>query len=318
MKGQHILVIGGAGYIGSACVAELVEQGYRVTVLDNLRTGQQDKIHSQAEFIHASILDTRALNDAFAACGPLYAVIHLAALKAAGESESMPAEYFETNVTGTINVLTAMEKHNVPAIVFSSTAAVYAESADGIYTEVSAVGAKNVYGATKLLAEKIITEFARTKKIERFAILRYFNVAGDAGLNYKERNAQNVFPIIAHALATQAPFSVFGDDYETRDGTCIRDYIHLTDLVAAHVQALSAPSSCILNLGTTQGTTVLELVCAFEQGSGEQLHVAKVARRAGDPAMVIADATHAGEVLGWKPARTLGDMVESTLRVYKK
>lgn len=312
---MNILVIGGAGYIGSACVARLVADGHAVTVFDNLATGQREKVDARAEFVEGSILDTVALDSVFS-LHAYDAVIHLAALKAVGESEADPAKYFTTNVTGTINVLSAMAAHGVPHIVFSSTAAVYAPNAGEGYGEDAPLGSMSVYGTTKILAETAIREYTRTKKIRSHAILRYFNVAGDAGLGFKEKNAQNVFPLLAQSLATGAPFSIFGSDYDTRDGTCVRDYIHLADLVDAHVRALTVPSSLTCNLGTESGTTVAELVREFETLSGKEMHVVHVPRRPGDPATVIARAALARDILSWQPTHTRGDMVSSTLRVY--
>jgi UDP-glucose 4-epimerase len=292
-----------------------VRDGYAVTVFDNLRTGQRDKVHAGAVFIEGSILDTNALDTVFSS-QKFDAVIHLAALKAVGESEAHPAEYFATNVTGTINVLAMMEKHAIPHIVFSSTAAVYAPHAGDVFNEESPLGSMSVYGTTKIIAEAVIREFTRTKKIRSHALLRYFNVAGDCGLQYTESNAQNVFPILAHALTTDCSFSVFGTDYETRDGTCVRDYIHLLDLVDAHVRALSVVESITCNLGTENGVTVAELVRAFEEQSGKAVRTVHTSRRAGDPATVIAQSRRAREILGWEPQQTLADMVRSTLEVY--
>lgn len=309
---KHILVIGGAGYIGSACVQALCNKGYSVTVFDNLRTGQRDKVDPRAHFIEGSILDKNALR-AVVESQPFTTAIHLAALKAVGESEEHPDEYFETNVSGTINVLTALAASNVPRIVFSSTAAVYRPNESAVLDEDSPCAPMSVYGTTKLLAEQCIQEFVRTKKMQSYAILRYFNVAGDAGLHYSEKNPQNVFPLLAQSVQLGTPFSVFGTDYPTRDGTCVRDYIHLLDLVDAHIRAIESPFSAILNICTTSGVTVRELVHTFEEVSGRTMSIVEAPRRAGDPAQVIASSDRAKKLLGWEARHTLREMVESTL-----
>ena len=317
---KNILVIGGAGYIGSATVHALCEQGYSVTVFDNLRSGQKAKVHKNAELIVGDILNEDDLVRTFGA-RPYSAVIHFAALKAVGESEEQPAEYFKNNVSGTINVLSAMEKYNVPHIVFSSSASVYAPAGgehSGVFTEQDTLGPISVYGQTKYISELIIKDFARTGKIASHALLRYFNVAGDAGLNFKEKAPQNVFPLIAKAIAGEAQFGIFGDDYDTKDGTGVRDYIHLIDLVDAHIKALDVTEqhSGAFNLGTSNGYSVQELVDAFERLSGKPVNAEVKPRRAGDPAVVLADPSKAKEQLHWQAQHTLDEMVESTLRVY--
>jgi len=321
MKNKNILVIGGAGYIGSATVHALCESGYSVTVFDNLSSGQKEKVHKNAELTVGDILNQQELDDAFA-IKSFDAVIHFASLKAVGESEEKPVEYFKNNVSGTINVLSVMEKYKVPHIVFSSSASVYAPAGGehgGVFTEHDQLGPISVYGQTKYISELIIKDFARTGKIASYALLRYFNVAGDAGLQFKEKDPQNVFPLIARALVGKASFAIFGDDYDTKDGTGIRDYIHLTDLVDAHIKALSIAheNSGAFNLGTSNGYSVQELVDAFERLSGKQVNPEKAPRRAGDPAVVLADATKARTELDWQPTHTLDEMVKSTLKVYR-
>lgn len=316
----QILVIGGAGYIGSACVRALCDAGQAVTVYDNLRTGQRDKVDPRATFIEGSILDLETLTSVCTS-RQFSAAIHLAALKAVGESEERPEEYFATNVTGTIHVCTALAAARIPHLVFSSTAAVYApETAalGALVAEDAPTAPVSVYGRTKLLAEQVIAEFVRTKKLRSAVALRYFNVAGDVGLHFVEKSPQNVFPLLARAATTGAPFGIFGDDYPTSDGTCVRDYIHLRDLVDAHIRALSVEMSSTLNLGTETGVSVRELVDAFAAAAGTPLATDVRPRRAGDPAIVVASNTRAREVLGWQPTQTLHDMVRSTLDTYSR
>ena len=318
-KKNKILVTGGAGYIGSATTQALCQQGFSVTVFDNLTAGQKEKVDRRAKLIKGDILNENDLKSVFEK-KDFDSVIHFAALKAVGESEEMPANYFKNNVSGLINILSAMEDNNVPQIIFSSSASVYAPSDNnkGVFTEEDSLGPISVYGQTKYISELIIQDFARTGKIESYALLRYFNVAGDAGLNFKEKNPQNVFPLIARAIAGKTEFNIFGDNYDTFDGTGIRDYIHLTDLVLAHISALKVNrnNSGAFNLGTSKGYSVKELVDAFTRISGKVVKAKIKPRRAGDPAIVLADPTKAKKELNWSTQKTLDDMVASTLAVY--
>ncbi len=316
-KNKNILVTGGAGYIGSACTKALLDGEYNVTVLDNLSNGNVKYVDERATFIEADLLDVEALTDVFSN-GKFNAVMHFAAHKAVAESEENPTKYFTNNIAGTINLLSAMESNGVGEMIFSSSAAVYAPTKEGVCTEESELGPINVYGNCKLIEERLIQELARTGKLSKFAILRYFNVAGDAGLNYVDQAPENVFPIIANSISSGGSFSIFGTDYDTRDGSCVRDYIHLSDLVDAHILALKHESSGIWNLGTSEGTSVIELIDAFEEVSSKKLSRHDASRRAGDPATLLADATSAAETLKWIPKKSLRAMVESTLSTYVK
>ncbi len=244
-------------------------------------------------------------------------MIHLAAKKVMSESESNPTLYFQNNVGGTLNILSAMEKHGVPHIVFSSTAAVYAPTnASTPVTEQAPVEPVSVYGRSKLMAEQLIQEFVRCGKIQSYSILRYFNVAGDTGLNFEEKNPQGVFPLLAKAMEGDVVFSVTGTDYDTKDGSGVRDYIHLYDLATAHLAALSYPHSEVFNLGTSNGFTVLELIKTFEAATGKSVSYEAAPRRPGDLAVMLADSSRARELLKWEPVKSLEDMVESLVRVY--
>ena len=314
---KTILVTGGAGYIGSACVRALVADGHKVIVFDNLTTGKSDKVDPSAELVVGDITDLPALQ-ALCELHTFTAVMHFAAKKSVSESQIDPVLYFRNNVLGTLNILTCMEQYHIPQIVFSSTAAVYADkgSIGGCVTEDSPVDPSSVYGQSKLMSETLIKEFYNTKKISQYEILRYFNVAGDSGLGFREDAAQNVFPLIARALESDGVFTIFGTDYNTKDGTGVRDYIHLTDLVDAHLKALESTTTGIFNLGTKTGYTVRELVTTFEGKANKTVRVEEAERRAGDIASIVADATKANTVLGWKPTHTLEEMVESTVSVY--
>ena len=313
---KHVLITGGAGYIGSAIARLLIDEGHAVVVYDDLSTGRQEVLDPSVVFIGGDILDLQSLEEVFKT-HTFDAVIHCAAKKVMNESEQDPTTYFENNVGGTLNLLSCMERYQVPRIIFSSTAAVYAPISEtrGVI-ENDMVDPVSVYGRSKLMAEMLITEYVRLKKIQKYTILRYFNVAGDIGLNFMERNPQGVFPLLAQAFKESAPFNVFGTTYPTRDGSGVRDYIHLSDLSRAHVCALASDSSAILNLGTSNGYTVYELIEAFKGVTHKELEVISQPPRAGDVAVMYADASKAEEILGWKPEKSLSDMVQSTCVLY--
>ncbi len=313
---KTILVTGGAGYIGSACVAELHEQGHKVVVFDDLSTGQSTVLPETVPVVVGDITDREALRQV---CQPYQfdTIIHCAAKKAVGESELDPSLYFYTNVVGSLNVLSVMEELSIPQIIFSSTAAVYAPPLHTeAVTEQSLLAPVNVYGQSKLMVEQMISDFARLGKIKQYTIFRYFNVAGDAGLLFQEKKAQNVFPLLASAITSGHTFSIFGDDYETKDGTGVRDYIHLSDIVEAHLKALAGEKNGTFNLGSGTGYSVRELIAEFEAVSGRKLKAEVAPHRAGDPAFLVAESTLAKQSLNWQPESTLKDMVASTLEAY--
>jgi len=310
---KSVLVTGGAGYIGSACVDALVKAGHTVTVFDDLSTGQRDKVHPEANFIQGDITDKEAVRTAVGGAH-FDTVIHFAAKKAVGESEQNPSLYFHTNVVGSFNLLSAMAEAHVPQLIFSSTAVVYESLTEGaMLTEDTPTRPSNIYGHTKLIVENMIREYHRVGIIKSYVILRYFNVAGDAGLKYTEHQSHNIFPVLKSAVTQGTSVKIFGTDYTTRDGTCIRDYIHLNDLVDAHLRALLYEKSDVFNLGTGIGYTVRELIAMFEYVSGKRIDTTETIRRAGDPAILITTPNKAKQALGWSPQYTLEDMVRSTL-----
>lgn len=314
---KTILVTGGAGYIGSAVVARLLEEGNSVVVLDDLSTGDKEVLPDTVVFVQGDVTNKQTVEDLFATHA-FDVVIHCAAKKVMSEGEQSPAEYFYTNVFGTLTLLEAMASHNVPKIIFSSTAAVYAPTDTGqAVVETDVTKPASVYGQSKLMAETLIQEFARLKKIDQYIILRYFNVAGDSGLCFSEKHPEGVFPLIAQALVSGSTFYVTGTEYQTKDGSGVRDYIHLDDLVSAHIHATDFDGSAIFNLGTSTGYTVYELLSMFEEVSDKKIEVAEKPPRPGDIAVMVADATLAREKLGWAPTKSLQDMVESTANVYK-
>ena len=303
-----VLVVGGAGYIGSHVVKALMKSGYEVSVYDNLSTGQEVNLFKQNRFIKADILDYEALA---AAMKGQDAVIHLAAKKAVGESMENPMKYSTNNITGSLNILNAMVEAGTKYIVFSSSAAVYGMPKVEVIDESQPTEPINYYGFTKLEIEKFMQWYDQLKGI-KFVALRYFNAVGydaEGSIRGREIGSQNLLPIIMDAATgRREKLCVFGSDYDTRDGTCVRDYIHVTDLAKAHVLAiehlLKGGVSDSLNLGTGQGTTVKEIIVATEKVIGKKLKVEYVGRRAGDPAVLTASSAKAKEMLGWVPQYT--------------
>jgi len=316
-----VLVAGGAGYIGAHVVKELLKNGYEVRVFDDLSSGHEINLFERAEFVKGDILDYAVLSRAMQGVD---AVIFLAGKKAVGESMEQPAKYALNNISGAVSMLNAMEENGVKAIVFSSSAAVYG---DPVYTPIDEKHPLNplsFYGFTKVETERMMEWYDKLKGI-KYAALRYFNAAGydeDGDVRGKDRNPQNLLPLIMEAATGKRDcLYVFGDDYDTRDGTCVRDYIHVSDLATAHVLAvkrlLNGGESLIVNLGTNHGTTVKEVIAAAEKALGRNLPVKYVGRRAGDPAVLLASNDKARAELGWKPEHVdIEGIVRSFLKIY--
>lgn len=313
---KKILVAGGAGYIGSHVQKQLLEEGFGVVVYDDLSSGDKINVLPGAKFIQASILDKETLNNAMQG---IDGVVHLAAKKAVGESMINPMLYAENNLSGSINILNAMAANNVKHIVFSSSAAVYGMPRYAPLDESHPLNPINYYGYTKLCIEQNMAWFAKLGKLN-YAALRYFNAVGyaaDKSIKGKERNPQNLMPIIMEAATgKREKFSIFGADYDTPDGTCVRDYIHVTDLARAHTAAMrrlmSNGESFAVNLGTGQGTSVKEIVAATEKVIGKKLNYDFAPRRAGDPASLTAAAEKAEKLLGWKAEYTkIEDIIQT-------
>ncbi len=315
-----VLVIGGAGYIGSHVVKALLKKGNEVTVYDNLSTGQEINLFKEAKFVRGDILDYEML---LAAMKGQDAVVHLAAKKAVGESMENPAKYSVNNISGSLNILNAMAESGTGYIVFSSSAAVYGMPKVEQVDESQPLNPINYYGFTKLEIEKFMQWYDQLKGL-KFVALRYFNAVGydaDGDIRGKELNPQNLLPIIMEVISGQRKdLKIFGNDYQTPDGTCIRDYIHVSDLAEAHVLAIEKlmggmPSKS-LNLGTEKGTSVAEMVKAVEEVTRKKVAVEYVGRRAGDPAILIASAQKARELLGWKPQYTdINKIVETVYKI---
>lgn len=321
---MKVLVIGGAGYIGSHVVKELMQKGHTVTVFDNLSSGLVQNLFPQNEFIAGSILHEDELNAAFAK--GFDAFVDLAAFKAAGESMIKPEKYSINNISGTMNILNAAVNNGCFNMVFSSSAAVFGEPQYLPIDENHPKNPENYYGFTKLKIEEFMAWYEKLKGLH-FASLRYFNAAGydPEGVLYGlERNPANLLPVMMEvACGKREKISIFGNDYDTRDGTCIRDYIHVTDLASAHVLALeyiaSKKESLTLNLGTGNGITVTEMLEATRRITGKEIKAEYVGRRAGDPAQLTATSALAKKVLGWEPKYSDVDtLIGSTWNAYQK
>ena len=312
---MRVLVTGGAGYIGGTAAAILLERGFDVTVLDDCSTGHLESVDSRATFINGSILDNATVAKALQG---VEAVLHFSAKSLVGESVTKPEIYWNTNVNGARILLDEMRTAGIKKIVFSSTAATYGEPKEIPITENSETKPTNPYGASKLAVDYMLTSEAIAHEIAAIS-LRYFNVAGalkssSGWLAERHDPETHLIPNILRASDT-APLKVFGSDWPTQDGTCIRDYIHVVDLIEAHILALGAAtagSHQIINLGSGGGYSVREVITATEKVLGRQVPAEFVERRAGDPAVLIADITKAESILGWKPSQNIEDMVRDT------
>ena len=320
---MRILVVGGAGYIGSHVVKELLNTGYDVRVFDNLSTGQEINLFEQAEFIRGDILDVPALEKAMQG---IDGVVHLAAKKAVGESMEKPDLYALNNLNGTINVLNAMVKEGVKYFVFSSTAAVYGMPEVEVLDEQTPLNPINFYGFSKKMIEDVLSWYDKLKGI-KFVALRYFNAVGydkDGQVKGLEKNPQNLLPIIMETIfGVRDKMTVFGSDYPTKDGTCVRDYIHVSDLASAHELAfkylLKSNESQVMNLGTGSGHSVKEMIETTQAVTKKKVAYEMGARRLGDPAALMAYSEKAKELLGWQPKHSsLENIIESTYRIYQK
>ena len=309
----RILVTGGAGYIGSTATAILVDRGYEVVVFDDLSMGHADAVDSHATFVEGSLLDPDALRSALVGCS---AVIHFAGKSLVGESVEKPELYHHVNVDGTQNLLDAMAIHGIDQIVFSSSAATYGQPIDDPITEESVASPTNPYGASKLAIDKMITA-AGISAIS----LRYFNVAGayeskSGWLPERHNPETHLIPLVLRATP-ENPLKIFGTDWETKDGTCIRDYVHVVDLIEAHILALAALKPHvheIVNLGSGGGYSVREVITTAEEVLGRTVPAVESPRRAGDPATLVASIAKAKLLLGWEPKSDLATMIDDAVK----
>ena len=321
---MNVLVCGGAGYIGSHTVYELIERGHSVVVVDSLIKGHKAAVHNEAKFYLGDIRDEEFMDRVFKE-NNIDAVIDFAAFSLVGESVNEPFKYYENNVYGTLKLLEAMERAGVKKIVFSSTAATYGEPENDIIVESDKTNPTNPYGETKLTVEKML-KWADNAYGIKFVALRYFNAAGahiSGKIGEDHSPETHLIPIILQtALGQREKMFIFGDDYDTPDGTCVRDYIHVTDLVDAHIKALEklfkTNESGIYNLGNGKGFSVKEVIEKAKKVTGKDFKVEIEARRSGDPSTLIASSEKAIKELGWKPKfNTLDKIIETAWNWHK-
>lgn len=326
---MSLLITGGTGYIGSHTVVELLKLNKDIVIVDNLSNSSTlvlDRVTKitgkTVTFIQADVCDERALDAVFEQHN-IDAVVHFAGLKAVGESNEIPLSYYQNNVSGSVTLFQVMAKHGVKNLVFSSSATVYGENNPAPLDESMPTSATNPYGQTKLMVENILFDLAKSDSEWSIACLRYFNPIGahESGLIGENPNGipNNLLPYVAQVAVGRLPqLQVFGDDYDTPDGTGVRDYIHVVDLALGHVKALESLekiNGCQpINIGTGNGTSVLEIVNSFKTISGQDIPFTIVPRRAGDIGTVYADASLANRLLGWQAERDLNTMIEDTWR----
>jgi UDP-glucose 4-epimerase len=316
---KKILVVGGAGYIGAHVAYLLQENGYGVRIYDDFSNGLKSRIDGKfSDVVIGDVLDRQAL---ISACEGIDAVIHLAAKKAVGESVDNPLKYYENNVGGTLNLLAAMSLKGVKRIVFSSTAAVYAPSEKLSITEDDLTEPLSPYGQTKLLSEKLISAVAKAENISAIS-LRYFNVVGALRDEFADNSKDNLVPKVFAALKAGKNPEIYGSDYPTKDGSCIRDYIHVSDLAKAHLVALekvfAANVDEVYNVGSGTGYSVTEMINQIAESIGKAITPTLSPRRPGDTAQLIASIAKIERDLGWKPERSLKEMIDSAWQAESK
>ncbi len=308
-----VLVTGGAGYIGAHVAAELLNEGYSVRIYDDFSNGLHKRVDGKfRDIVEGDILDREKLLQAMQGVD---AVIHLAAKKAVEESVKNPLKYYENNVGGTLNLLAAMSAKGVKSIVFSSSAAVYSPNDKDAVEETDPTVPLSPYGATKLLSEELISSVGNAEKISHVS-LRYFNVVGSAIPEFGDNSKDNLVPKVFLALKNGKRPEIYGSDYPTPDGTCIRDYIHVHDLAKAHVVALkkaeSGFTSAVYNVGSGKGYSVREMMNQISQTLGKDINPQESPARAGDSPKLIASIKKIENELGWKPTATLKEMIDSS------
>ena len=316
---KKILVVGGAGYIGAHVAYLLQENGYGVRIYDDFSNGLKSRIEGKfSDVVIGDVLDRQAL---ISACEGIDAVIHLAAKKAVGESVDNPLKYYENNVGGTLNLLAAMSLKGVKRIVFSSTAAVYAPSEKLSITEDDLTEPLSPYGQTKLLSEKLISAVAKAEDLSAIS-LRYFNVVGALRDEFADNSKDNLVPKVFAALKAGKNPEIYGSDYPTKDGSCIRDYIHVSDLASAHLVALEKVFATkveqVYNVGSGTGYSVTEMINQIAESIGKAITPTLSPRRPGDTAQLIASIAKIQRDLGWKPERGLKEMIDSAWQAESK
>jgi len=313
------LVTGGAGYIGAHVVKSLLENNFEVVIVDDLSTGLERKIPQNIKLYKINISNTLELTNILRN-EKIEGVIHLAAKKAVGESVLNPSLYYQENIGGLISLLEAMSHADVKKIVYSSSAAVYGTPKEDKVSEESVTNPESPYGETKLVGEWLLRADQQARNV-RFISLRYFNVVGAGNNELGDTGVNNLIPMVFSAISKNERPQIFGNDYSTKDGTCIRDYIHVEDLAFAHVlaaQKLTDNYSEILNIGTGQGYSVKEVMDLIEKVIGKKINYEYVGRRSGDPAQTIADPSKALKDLNWKAKLDLEEMISSSWNAWQK
>jgi UDP-glucose 4-epimerase len=317
-----VLVTGGAGYIGSHTVKRLIDNGFEVVVLDNLSRGHIEAVPENVHFEKADLLDEPGLKKAIKKY-KIDAVIHFAAFAYVGESVENPGLYYQNNVMGSFNLIKVINELGIKKFVFSSTCSIYGNPENIPISEKEPANPINPYARTKYMIENILSDFETAHGL-KYAALRYFNAAGDsddASIGESHDPEPHLIPLVLYtALGKRDIIKIYGDDYDTPDGTCIRDYIHVNDLADAHIKALQyieKGDSTVINLGTGNGNSVKEIVDAAKKITGKEIKSEITGRRAGDPAILVADNKKAKEVLGWKPEYNLESILETAWNWHK-
>jgi UDP-glucose 4-epimerase len=317
-----VLVTGGAGYIGSILTEQMINQGHRVIVVDNLSRGHRAAVVPEAFFIQADLNDQQALDDIFRNYRIDF-VMHLAACTSVEQSMKEPGRYFRNNVSCGINLLDCMIKHGVKHIVFSSSAAVYGEPEEAPVSEDSPLNPVNAYGDSKLVFERILRWYGESYGL-KYISLRYFNVAGASQRFGADHHPEtNLIPIVVRAALGDIEYlPVFGDDYNTRDGTCVRDYINVLDIARAHIMALvgfgEGLGNRVYNLGNGEGFSVMEVIKTARKVTGAAIPIKVCPRRPGDPAVLVADYRRAKEYIGWEPENSLLENIIRSAWLWQK
>ncbi|WFP17756.1 UDP-glucose 4-epimerase GalE [Citricoccus muralis] len=318
---MRLLVTGGAGYIGAHFVDQAIERGYSdIVVVDDLSTGMQERLPASVVFEKVDLSGADGVDQLTSLLTEysIDAVVHFAAKKVVGDSVQQPEYYYRNNVMGTLNLLTAMRFSGTPRFLFSSSAAVYGEPDESVVFEDTPCNPINPYGETKRISELAIANATRAWGLNAVA-LRYFNVAGAKNALLADTTTTNLMPAIRDRLSNNSSLAVFGDDYETPDGTCVRDYVHVLDLVDAHLVSLEAMERAsegrfdVYNVGTGRGSSVLEVITCFREKAAVDLEYQIVERRAGDPGALTADVHKIYSELSWRARLDLGDIVQSVV-----
>ncbi|MGE5365510.1 MAG: UDP-glucose 4-epimerase GalE [Bacteroidota bacterium] len=318
-----VLVTGGAGYIGSHVVRKLLEQNYKVVIIDNLSRGHKESVPGEAVFENADLLDAEAIREVLSRHA-IDAIIHFAAFAYVGESVDNPEIYYKNNVGGSISLLSALKDFNIKKVVFSSTCSLYGNPEIIPISEDEGIKPINPYAKTKHMIENVLQDYDTAYGMKHVA-LRYFNAAGDdfdGVIGESHQPETHLIPIVLEAaLGKRKSVQVFGNDYPTSDGTCIRDYIHVYDLADAHIRALKYLSeggkSEVVNLGTGDGYSVMQIIETAKKVTGCEIPYTVSGRRAGDPAVLIADNKKAKQLLGWSPEHNLEDIISSAWTWHK-